>query len=240
MSTLLKLALTPYCIPYQKIRLGRSSDGGYIVFNHNLENITHALSYGISGDVSFDLDFTKYSKSFVYMFDHTIDSLPVSHPQFIFIKEPGSLSTCIKHITDINVNKSNKLLLKMDIEGHEWEIFKNLPLELLSVFEQIVIEFHNLEFLQNQYFDFINMSQNDMADVFNRINTLFYLGHIHGNNCGGMKDVPNTIECTYIRKDLLQSPPSIETISYPILNLDFSNSTSTEDYTLDWWLHNNI
>jgi hypothetical protein len=55
-----------------------------------------------------------------------------------------------------------------------------------------------------------------------------------------MKDLPNTIECTYIRKDLLQSPPSIETISYPILNLDFSNSTSTEDYTLDWWLHNNI
>jgi len=236
MSHALKLALTPYAIPYQKIRIGRNSDGGYIVFNHNLENITHTLSYGISGDVSFEVGLTQYSKASIYMFDHTIDSLPMTHSQFIFIREPGGLSTCIKHITDINVNKSNKLLLKMDIEGHEWDIFKNLPLELLSMFEQIIIEFHNLEFLQNQHFDFINISQNDMTDIFNRINTTFYLGHIHGNNCGGMKDLPNTVECTYIRKDLLQSPPSIETISYPILNLDFANTSREEDYTLNWWL----
>jgi hypothetical protein len=124
----------------------------------------------------------------------------------------------------------------MDIEGHEWDIFKQLPFDLLSMFEQIIIEFHNLEFLQNEYFEFINMSQNDMANVLNRINTLFYLGHIHGNNCGGIKDLPNTIECTYIRKDLLQSIPSVENQSYPIANLDFPNNPNENDYDLNWWL----
>ena len=63
-----------------------------------------------------------------------------------------------------------------------------------------------------------------------------YLGHIHGNNCGGIKDVPNTVECTYIRKDLLESVPRVETIPYPIDNLDFKNNVHEPDYPLRWWL----
>ena len=238
MVELLKKALTPYSIPYPKLRFGRQGDGGYIVFNHQLDQITNVFSYGINDDVSFDVDFTKYSTAQIHMFDHTISGLPAYHQQFKRYKEPGSLGTCIKHITDINSNKSNKLFLKMDIEGHEWDIFKYIPLEFLSMFEQMVIEFHNLEFMQNDYFGFLNLTQSDMTAVFERINTVFYLGHIHGNNCGGIKDVPNTIECTYIRKDLVESAPHVETIPYPIPHLDIQNNVYQPDYPLNWWLTN--
>ena len=37
----------------------------------------------------------------------------------------------------------------MDIEGCEWDIFNEVDSTLLSKFQQIVVEFHNLEFLQN-------------------------------------------------------------------------------------------
>jgi len=130
----------------------------------------------------------------------------------------------------------------------------------------MVIEFHNLEFMQNHVFGFIDLTQADMAAVFERINSQFYLGHIHGNNCGGIKDVPNTIECTYIRKDLVEGVPSVETVPYPIENLDFTpldienaqrrnalrlikrrlvgvligkrckNNVYISDYPLRWWL----
>ena len=232
----LKKALTPYKIPYEKIRIGRKYDGGYPLFNHMLNDITTTFSYGINDDVSFEKDYTNYSKSSIYMHDHTIDRLPEDHPQLIFKKEPGSCQNIMKHIIETNNFNKKTLLLKMDIEGHEWDIFKNTPIEVLSYFQQIVVEFHNLEFLQNHCFGFIGMSQDDMASVFEKLNTIFYLGHIHGNNCGGMKDIPNTIECSYIRKDLLSTIPSIETVSYPLSGIDYPNNINTPDYILNWWL----
>jgi len=232
----LKKALTPYKIRLEKIRIGRTLDGGYPLFNHRLSEITSTFSYGISDDVSFEQDFTNHSDSIIYMYDHTINGLPDTHPQFRFIKEAGSSENFIKHITETGNLGKKTLVLKMDIEGHEWELFKNVPLEILSCFEQIVVEIHNLEFLENQYFGFIGMSHDEMADILEKLNTLFYLGHIHGNNFGGIKDIPNTVECSYIRKDLLSEIPPIETSAYPIPGIDFPNDRGSPDYILDWWL----
>ena len=232
----LKKALIPYAIPYQKIRIGRKIDGGYPVFNYKLNEITALYSYGINDDVSFELNYADYSSSIIYMYDHTIQCLPQNHSQFYFKKEAGNCENLIKHVTETGNASKNTLFLKMDIEGHEWEIFKNLPIDSLVCFQQIVVEFHNLEFMQNQYFGFINMTHDDMASVFEKLNTVFYLGHIHGNNCGGIKEIPNTIECSYIRKDLLSSLPSIESIAYPLPDIDYPNNVNLPDYNLDWWI----
>jgi len=232
----LKKALTPYAIPYQKIRVGRKIDGGYPLFNHKLNEITATFSYGINDDVSFELQFTNYSSSIIYMYDHTISGLPQEHSQFYFKKEAGSCENIVKHVTSTGNMGKNTLFLKMDIEGYEWELFKNIPIEILSCFQQIVVEFHNLEFLQNEHFGFIGMTHDDMAEVFEKLNTVFYLGHIHGNNCGGIKEIPNTVECCYIRKDLLVTPPPVETATYPVEWIDYPNNINIPDYILDWWI----
>ena len=80
------------------------------------------------------------------------------------------------------------------------------------------------------------MTHDDMASVFEKLNTVFYLGHSPGNNCGGIKEIPNTIECSYIRKDLLSSLPSIESVAYPLPDIDFPNNVNVPDYNLDWWI----
>jgi hypothetical protein len=232
----LKAALTPYAIPYPKVRIGRPYDGGYVVFNHKLNDVTSTYSYGINDDVSFELKYTAYSNSPIHMYDHTIHGLPDSHPQFRFKKEAGSCENIVNHVTENGDRSARSLFLKMDIEGHEWDLFKNIPMNVLGGFQQIVVEFHNLEFLQNHCFGFINMTQDEMAGVFERINSLFYLGHIHGNNCGGIKEIPNTIECCYIRKDQVDQVPSVETIAYPLPGIDYPNNLNIPDYTLDWWL----
>lgn len=235
MAFILQSVLVPYRIPYQKIRLGHIIDGGYIAFHHQLHSIDAVYSYGINNDISFENDLLQYTRSPIFMYDHTIEDIPFHREQFRFKKEEGNTENLIKHINE-TFPRSNKLLLKMDIEGCEWDLLENLNEVILTRFEQMVIEFHNLAFLQNEYFGQFNITYNKMLNVFSKLNKHFYLGHIHGNNCGGFKDIPNTIECTYIRKDMVWGSPSIETQAYPIPGIDYPNNINLPDYRLDWWL----
>jgi hypothetical protein len=235
MASILQSVLIPNRIPYQKIRLGRNMDGGYIGFHHRLDSIDAVYSYGINNDISFENDLLSYTKSPIFMYDHTILDIPYHHEQFHFKKEEGNTENVIKHIND-TFPLSNKLLLKMDIEGSEWDLLESINELILTRFEQMIIEFHNLAFLQNVFFSQFNITYNKMLHVFSKINKHFYLGHIHGNNCGGFQEIPNTIECTYIRKDLIEEKPLIETEAYPIPELDYPNNSNLPDYRLDWWL----
>ena len=169
------------------------------------------------------------------MYEHTIHTLPENHPSFVFSKEAGNVENIINHIQTTNPD-SNKLFLKMDIEGCEWDIFDKLDEKYLNQFEQLVIEFHNIEFLQNEYFGNFNITHDLILRVFKKLNESFYLGHIHGNNCGGIAELPNTVECTYIRKDLVPYIPEIENDTYPIKDLDYPNASEYSDYTLNWWI----
>lgn len=90
----------------------------------------------------------------------------------------------------------------MNIEANGWDIINELDECILKQIEQIVIEFHNLEFLQNEYF-------------------------------GGFKDIPNTVECIYIRKDIITEIPQLEIVSCPISNLDYPNCSFMPDYILN-------
>lgn len=233
MTDVLKGLLTPYKIPYNKLRFGRNCDGGYIIFDTNLNNKNKLYSYGICDDVSFEVDYVNKTNAPAFLFDHTITGLPLHNKNFIFIKEPASSDNIIKHIN--YTSNDNNIILKMDVEGCEWDIFDNIDTNLLCRFQQIIIEFHNLEYLQNECFGNLNNTYDKMYYIFAKLNRFFYLGHIHGNNCGGVKDIPNTIECTYIRKDLVNGTPTIETTPYPIKDLDFPNTSKYDDYTLDWW-----
>ena len=93
----IKKALTPYKIPYKKIRIGRENDGGYPMFNYKLNEITATYSYGINDDVSFELKLTAHTSSIIYMYDHTIQCLPKNHIQFCFKKEQGNYKNLVKH-----------------------------------------------------------------------------------------------------------------------------------------------
>ena len=67
-----------------KILLGKKSDGCYVCLD-DFENIKIAYSFGISYKIQFDNELAKRGID-VYMYDHTINSLPYNNPKFHWLK----------------------------------------------------------------------------------------------------------------------------------------------------------
>ncbi len=67
-----------YQSPYEKIRLGKKEDGGYVICEMG-DVYDICLSCGVENDISFDEDFLeKYPKQTIHAFDGTIQKMPKS------------------------------------------------------------------------------------------------------------------------------------------------------------------
>lgn len=139
------------------IRVGRNNDGGYIMYE-DFSRIKTAYSFGINKDVSWEKSMAGYGIK-CYMYDHTINELPEENELFSWqkkgiggIDEPEkllfSLETLLKENGDLN---NKELILKMDVEGAEWDFLKNTSSELLDNFMQIVFELHRVTLLSEEY-----------------------------------------------------------------------------------------
>jgi len=215
--------LTVFKSPFEKKRLGRDFDGGYIIAEIPNIKYTTLLSGGIENDISFEEDFVnKYTIDNAYAFDGTINKLPKETTLITFIKKNIGFSndnqnTNLHDIIDVN----ECIFVKMDIEGGEIPWIKSLSDEQMNKFEQIVMEFHS------------PFSHNEI-DVFDKINKNHYLIHFHGNNCCGTRNhngviIPNIFECTYLHKKYFTNPPELNKELIPS-NLDMKNTENDEIY----------
>ena len=109
----------------------------------------------------------------------------------------------------------------MDIEGSEYKVILDTPLEILKNFRIFIIEFHYLDLLFNEiYFKTI-------SSVFRKLLIDFEILHLHPNNCCGIFEykkikIPKVIELTFINKNRLKKTeyPIVENIKN---SLDFKN-----------------
>ena len=92
----------------------------------------------------------------------------------------------------------DRLILKMDIEGSEWDVFDALAGAVIGRFGQIVCEFH----------DFHRILDADWRDralrVFRKLRETHAVAHIHGNNFRPMISIghvliPDVIELSFVR-----------------------------------------
>ena len=132
------------------IRVGKHNDGGYIMVD-NFQNSGVAYSFGISDDVSWDADMAARGYE-IFMYDPTIDALPAANPKFHFFRE-GIAGTDIddrsfntlEHFIGANGHANcDNMILKMDVEGAEWDFLATVSSEILSRFDQMTFEFHSL------------------------------------------------------------------------------------------------
>lgn len=213
--------LTVYKSPFNKKRVGKNNDGGYIIVEIPDVNYDLFLAGGIAYDVSFEEHFLSlYPSVKAYAFDGTINSLPKEIPQLNFVKKNiGDVET--DKITNIHsiINEYNNIFVKMDIEGGEVPWIKSLDDKMLNKFDQIVIEFHNPFYAKE-------------IEMFNKINKNHYLIHFHANNCCGVRKhqnvvIPNIFECTYLHKKYFTTVPekNKEPIPGP---LDMKNTKNDE------------
>lgn len=219
----------------QLIRSGSDEDGGYLMLD-DLSGCDIAYSFGIADDVSWD----KYmaARGFdVYMYDHTIQGLPEENEHFhwqkiglagIYREEQPELRTLPMLLRDNGHEQARHMILKMDIEGAELEVFANLPAGFLKAFDQILLELHDMN-------DFDKYEALEAS--LNCLNASHQLVHVHGNNCsplafcGGLV-MPDVIECTYLSKEKYKFQP--DDTFYPD-KLDQRNDWRWPDIMLGKW-----
>jgi hypothetical protein len=211
----------------QKRRFGRAEDGGYVILD-NAFGAKHLLGYGVDKDVSFENELTKAWGIKAHIFDHTINEVPLTSSDVEYVKEgighadEPPIHTLATHVSRY-VPEGSDFVLKMDVEGAEWDVLLNADLSRVT---QLIIEFHEL--------------QEAHSDVIQKINEMFYLVHIHGNNCHNqpwmyidrVHMMPRYLECTYVRKDLVKAAPSVH--KFPG-NLDRKCRKDVPELDLNFW-----
>jgi hypothetical protein len=95
------------------------------------------------------------------------------------------------------------LILQIDIEGFEYEVFLSASDRLLRRCRIIVAEFHSLDQLWNRpFFDIARRA-------FEKLLQTHACVHIHPNNCSGLSknadiEIPHVMEFTFIRRDRIR------------------------------------
>jgi len=205
--------LRPYRVKsFPKIRMGRRGDGGYVMLD-DFSKTSLAISCGIGGDVSWDLDIAKLGIK-VLQYDHSIGYLPDQHSNFNFFqkmisKYDSDNSISIPTILKTYNNESRYNILKMDIEGSEWDIIDNLSSNCLNKFSQIVIELHDFEELYNEEW------YNRAKRILEKLSSMFRVIHVHGANTGRLAvfsnlPFPTVIEITWANRSLYEMEESDE------------------------------
>jgi hypothetical protein len=214
-------------------RFGSKNDGGYINVNDISKN-DFSISFGISYNIDWEKDFIKYGNS-IDCYDNSVDGLieNINNSRF-FKKTVGSevsLKDCI-----INSNWNKDFILKMDIEGAEWEVFNSASLDDLLKFRQIVVEYHWI-------IDKINNGDYElMKSCFDKINKTHTPVWIHANNYGkcikvnGIS-VPDFVEVLYLRKSdyIFNNYLSYEEYLNIFNDFDMPNNTKSQEIMVNFY-----
>ncbi|SFL19511.1 Methyltransferase domain-containing protein [Pseudovibrio ascidiaceicola] len=193
-------------------RVGRNLDGGYVMAKHYAESGI-AYSLGIKSDVSWDIGMVERGYK-IFQYDHTIDALPFEHPYFNFRKQGitgetsahGMFSSLSRQIQENDHFNETEMILKMDIEGHEWSVFNDIAEDNIRCFSQILVEIHGLKDVDKLVW------QRTRLPGLEKLAKTHQVVHVHANNNSELRiiggyPIPTTMELTLLRKDICDFKP---------------------------------
>lgn len=189
-------------------RCGANHDGGYVI-DRNIALNSHVISLGVGDNISFDYQISSIART-VTLCDFSIDSLPFEIPKSSFLKKKvvKSVSNEREEITLAqllkNLPQGEKVIIKMDIEGSEWEVLDNFDWREYPLVCQLVIEFHGL--LDRAK----NFDAPKMLEVIQNLTNEFVVVNFHPNNYGDFEcflniPIPDVVELTLVRKGWITS-----------------------------------
>ena len=208
-------------VGFDKIRLGADHDGGYVMLD-DFSGVTRAYSLGIYTEVSWDCAMADRGIR-VSQFDYSIDKTPVPRPEFTFHKKR------VESLADLGLAAQPGQILKIDIEGSEWGLFRQAAPGELPCFHQIFGEFHDFDrFYESAW-------QQTAVAALRRLNETHQLIHVHGNNWApsfdtGKLKLPVSLELTYASKSKYKFAETDEKFPGP---LDRPNIRHRPDPPLD-------
>ena len=230
----LRLISPVAAINIAKCRVGGFKDGGYVMLD-DLDGIGICYSLGVGPDVSWDFEMAGRGAD-VYQYDHTIVTPPVEHRLFHFsrtgITHDGSLAPDFKRLDTLlqengHVGRDD-MVLKIDIEGDEWDSLDALDPVVFTRFRQIVAEFHGMRLLDIESF------RQRARRVFLKMRQTHEVIHVHGNNFAGMAvvegiPIADCIELSLANRRFYSFAPATDLFPGP---LDFANNPALPDLCL--------
>lgn len=195
-----KLMSLMFCcqLSTEVVRKGSNGDGGYFISNTD-RAYASIISFGVGSDISFELAIMD-DNTLVHFYDNSINQIPTPVNNSTFFRETVGnygvdLRQAISRISD------SPMLLKCDIEGAEWELFGKAESSDISKFEQIVVEFHGIQYL------YVDKIFEEQVKVLEKIFVTHVPIFCSSNNFGkffviGGHLVPEVLEVTYLRRDM--------------------------------------
>ena len=225
----LKSLIRPHGIKDTLIHMGNKGDSGYVVPQTALQ-CDILYSYGIGGDNTVECDWETRTGKMSHQYDMTIDKLPVAMPNMVFHKkglsgaQRAETDNFMSHLKE-NGTKSNNIILKIDVEGWEYDWLPKTNIEELATRVYCLrLEFHDVDKVTDQF-----------AYQMKRLNEYFNVCHWHANNYGVIiHDIPSVPEITMVRKSAPIFTGEMLDYKYPIEGLDYRNDYRLADPSFSW------
>ena len=162
-------------------------------------------------------DLTEMLKHF-FSYLILLNSSQISHEKQKILQKPKKRNETNVEEIFRNISFDN-ILLKVDIEGSEYEIIDqiiNSSHKILS----LIIEFHEIDKYEEVFEDKIKLLQSK-----------FEIIHIHGNNYTGTQrtNLPKTLEITFVNKENYRDHNKEFRYDFPVKGIDFPNNLNFED-----------
>jgi hypothetical protein len=212
--------LRPVATQHQLIRIGDFGDGGYLVPD-DLHGVAACFSPGVSQQASFELDLAKRGIP-SFMADASVDGVPVDVPGARFLRKYLGAQTggddirLDDWVAENAPDRSQDLLLQIDIEGAEYPVLGALEDGFLKCFRMIVIELHFIPSIltKPRFFD-------RAAPALRKLRQYHECVHLHPNNMAGSKEIdgvnfPRVVEATFLRSDRISRRSAPAAFPHPL------------------------
>ncbi len=160
-------------------RFGEPHDGGYLLCGNLLASVEAGYSYGISNYDGWGCDVSKQLGIPLHQYD-CFDVRPPACPGGRTIFHPecvaGSRATIdgrpfdsLEHQIATNGDGGRRLVVKMDVEGAEWDSFLETPDAVFARIDQMAVEFHDV-------------GEPRFVLAVAKLKESFHVAHLHFNN----------------------------------------------------------
>ena len=181
--------------------VGDIGDGCYVMTEYDFKKTKYLISGGIENNNSFEVTLAESGVKGIQV-DNSITTPPVIHKNLTFLK--GTLGLGEEESFSINryMNERNfsNVVLKLDIEGAEYEVINGISLDNLKKIHCLIVEFHNLDTICTDTFWnqiqslLIKLKKVELYPCFVSANNV-----TSGEILGGTL-IPRNIEVTFTRK----------------------------------------
>lgn len=160
-------------------RYGSEHDGGYLLCENLLPGTQSAYSYGIGGEDNWGCAVSRRLGITVHQYDCFTPTRPLCEGgRFAFHEQcvgaareaagPRTFDTIAAQIA-ANGDAGKRLLMKIDVEGAEWDALAATPNEVLDGIDQMAMELHGVH-------------ESRFVELVRRLKTKFHLVNLHFNN----------------------------------------------------------